>query len=98
MPASRRCAARKACARARLRGHIEVVRAMIADIDAATAMMSRMASTTAIQPIVVGANEAALGLADALLEQGFWVPAVRPPTVPPGTARLRLSLLGGARA
>ncbi|WP_233237737.1 8-amino-7-oxononanoate synthase [Bordetella sp. LUAb4] len=49
-------------------------------------------SHTAIQPILVGENHAALALADRLLTHGFWVPAVRPPTVPVGTARLRLSL------
>ncbi|AOB30039.1 8-amino-7-oxononanoate synthase [Bordetella sp. H567] len=78
--------------RARLHGHIDAVRAMIGGIEAMGAGVSAMASTTAIQPIVVGENEAALALADALLEHSFWVPAVRPPTVPPGTARLRLSL------
>ena len=50
------------------------------------------ASRTAIQPLIVGANEAATGLAHALLQCGFWVPAIRPPTVPKGTARLRVSL------
>jgi len=49
-------------------------------------------SATAIQPLVVGANEAAVALADALWRRGFWVPAIRPPTVPAGTARLRISL------
>ncbi|OWT70288.1 MULTISPECIES: 8-amino-7-oxononanoate synthase [unclassified Achromobacter] len=49
-------------------------------------------SHTAIQPILVGENHAALALAERLLTHGFWVPAVRPPTVPAGTARLRLSL------
>ncbi len=49
-------------------------------------------SPTAIQPIVVGANAAALALADALWQRGFWVPAIRPPTVPQGTARLRVTL------
>ena len=51
-----------------------------------------MASDTAIQPIVVGSNEAALALSAALRSRGIWVPAIRPPTVPPGTARLRVSL------
>ncbi|NBO10873.1 MAG: aminotransferase class I/II-fold pyridoxal phosphate-dependent enzyme, partial [Methylophilaceae bacterium] len=51
-----------------------------------------MPSDTAIQPIVVGSNEAALGLSDYLLELGILVPAIRPPTVPKNTARLRISL------
>ena len=50
------------------------------------------ASTTAIQPLVLGDSEGALRLAEALDAQGLWVPAIRPPTVPPGTARLRISL------
>ena len=49
-------------------------------------------SQTAIQPVVVGSNAAALELAAALWARGFWVPAIRPPTVPKGTARLRISL------
>ena len=49
-------------------------------------------SRTAIQPLVVGANAAAVALADALWQRGFWVPAIRPPTVPKGTARLRITL------
>ena len=51
-----------------------------------------MPSDTAIQPIVVGSNEAALGLSDYLLARGVLVPAIRPPTVPKNTARLRISL------
>jgi 8-amino-7-oxononanoate synthase len=49
-------------------------------------------SPTAIQPLIVGDNALALALADALRERGLWVPAIRPPTVPAGTARLRISL------
>ena len=49
-------------------------------------------SQTPIQPIVVGANAAAVELAGALWDRGFWVPAIRPPTVPSGTARLRITL------
>jgi 8-amino-7-oxononanoate synthase len=49
-------------------------------------------SATAIQPLIVGDNAAALDLAAALDAQGLWVPAVRPPTVPAGTARLRITL------
>jgi 8-amino-7-oxononanoate synthase len=49
-------------------------------------------STTPIQIVPAGANETAVLLAQALFERGFWVGAVRPPTVPAGTARLRLTL------
>ncbi|WP_019139817.1 8-amino-7-oxononanoate synthase [Noviherbaspirillum massiliense] len=49
-------------------------------------------SHTAIQPVVIGPNDEALKAAAALHEQGFWVPAIRPPTVPVGTARLRVTL------
>jgi 8-amino-7-oxononanoate synthase len=51
-----------------------------------------MESSTPIQPLVVGSNEAALALSDSLRARGIWVPAIRPPTVPQGTARLRISL------
>ncbi|TVT48496.1 MAG: 8-amino-7-oxononanoate synthase [Denitromonas halophila] len=51
-----------------------------------------MPSSTPIQPIKIGDNAAALGAATALWDTGLWVPAIRPPTVPPGTARLRISL------
>lgn len=49
-------------------------------------------STTAIQPIVVGSAERALDISKKLEEKGFWVSAIRPPTVPAGTARLRVTL------
>ena len=49
-------------------------------------------STTAIQPLLVGDSAAAVDLSQRLLDLGIWVPAIRPPTVPAGTARLRISL------
>ena len=49
-------------------------------------------SPTPIQPLIVGANATAVEFADALWRRGFWVPAIRPPTVPKGTARLRITL------
>jgi 8-amino-7-oxononanoate synthase len=52
----------------------------------------RPVSHTAIQPIIIGANDEALRVAGRLHEQGLWVPAIRPPTVAPGTARLRVTL------
>jgi 8-amino-7-oxononanoate synthase len=51
-----------------------------------------MSSPTAIQPVIIGDNHEALRVATALYEKGLWVPAIRPPTVPKGTARLRVSL------
>lgn len=51
-----------------------------------------MASETAIQPLLIGSNEQALGVSERLLEMGILVPAIRPPTVPANTARLRISL------
>ena len=49
-------------------------------------------SETAIQPLIVKDNKLALDLMRELREQGIWVPAIRPPTVPKNTARLRISL------
>ncbi|MGL5286575.1 MAG: 8-amino-7-oxononanoate synthase [Aeromonas sp.] len=49
-------------------------------------------SRTPIQPIIVGASAAALQLAEQLRARGVWVTAIRPPTVPAGTARLRITL------
>jgi len=49
-------------------------------------------SPTAIQPVIIGDNHDTLRIAGALYARGLWVPAIRPPTVPKGTARLRVSL------
>ncbi|HVK52624.1 MAG TPA: 8-amino-7-oxononanoate synthase [Pseudoxanthomonas sp.] len=51
-----------------------------------------MASDTPIQPVLCGDEANALALASALESAGFWVPAIRPPTVPDGKARLRITL------
>jgi 8-amino-7-oxononanoate synthase len=50
-----------------------------------------MDSLTAIQPVLIGDSGRAVAVSNRLLEQGFWVSAVRPPTVPAGTARLRIT-------
>ena len=45
-----------------------------------------------MQALIIGSNEAALAVMEGLRAQGLWVPAIRPPTVPAGTARLRIAL------
>jgi 8-amino-7-oxononanoate synthase len=57
-----------------------------------------MPSDTAIQPLVIGDNAAALRVMAGLQGAGLWVPAIRPPTVPAGTARLRIALSAAHRA
>jgi 8-amino-7-oxononanoate synthase len=49
-------------------------------------------SDTAIQPLMIGANDEAVRVSEQLAQRGLLVPAIRPPTVPPGSARLRISL------
>jgi len=62
---------------ARLRAHVDVL---------------RPGHPSPILPVVLGDEDAALKAADRLLECGLLVPAIRPPTVPPGSSRLRVSL------
>lgn len=73
--------------RAQLRANIAHFRSGAAQLP-----LKLMASQTAIQPLIVGENQAALNLASTMRERGFWMTAIRPPTVPPGTARLRVTL------
>lgn len=73
--------------RARLAQNIEHLRSGASDLP-----WRLTSSTTPIQPLIVGTDTAALALSQALLERGVFVPAIRPPTVPEGTARLRISL------
>jgi 8-amino-7-oxononanoate synthase len=49
-------------------------------------------SMTPIQPLRIGEADAAVALSQALMRRGFYVPAIRPPTVPAGGARLRVTL------
>ena len=51
-----------------------------------------LSSDTPIQPLVIGENRTAMQVSEKLAESGLLVPAIRPPTVPVGTARLRISL------
>ncbi len=74
-----------------LRGHLQ---RLIAQLRGGLRGLpwSVMPSATAIQPLLVGGNQAALDLSEGLRERGIWVAAIRPPTVPQGTARLRITL------
>ncbi len=56
------------------------------------ANMSLLGSPSPIKTVILGENERALEASRKLFELGFFVPAIRPPTVAPGTARLRISV------
>jgi len=73
--------------RARLTALIAAFRAGAADLP-----WTLLPSSTPIQPLIVGDVATALAVSDALLARDIFVPAIRPPTVPAGTARLRVSL------
>ncbi len=73
--------------RARLHGLIALFRARTALVR-----WRLMDSATPIQPVLIGDNAETAAVAKALLDEGLWVPAIRPPTVPAGSARLRVSL------
>jgi 8-amino-7-oxononanoate synthase len=74
--------------RAKLADHIAQLREGCAGLGRGTLM----ASTTPIQPLLVGANADAVRLSQALRQRGLLVPAIRTPTVPANTARLRITL------
>ena len=72
----------------------ERLRANIAQFveSARSAGLRMLSSSSPIQPVLIGADAAALLVEARLLERGFFVRAIRPPTVPAGSARLRVSL------
>jgi len=76
-----------AALRSHLHGLIERLREGLANLP-----WRLMPSDTAIQPLLIGDNHKALALSEGLRERGIWVAAIRPPTVPQGTARLRITL------
>jgi 8-amino-7-oxononanoate synthase len=76
---------------ARERAHLRHIASALREGLAAAGFNSGV-STTHIVPVMLGSNEIALHVARELQHSGFAVKAIRPPTVPPGTARLRVSL------
>lgn len=95
MPAAQACAVSKSIALVRAadesRAHLA---RLITRFRQGTAALGWQlgASDTPIQPLLVGESSAALQLAARLRDRGVWVSAIRPPTVPVGTARLRITL------
>ncbi len=73
--------------RERLRAHAALLRQRLQGLP-----WPLLDSRTAIQPLIVGENALVMRLMDRLWALGFWVPGIRPPTVPEGSARLRISL------
>jgi len=73
--------------RAHVMALVQRLRAGLADLP-----WANPPSPTPVQPLILGGNAEALEMAAALRERGLWVPAIRPPTVPVGTARLRITL------
>ena len=71
---------------------LEQLHRNLAQFRTATSGMGFMTSDTAIQPLIVGSDAQALAMSEMLAEGGFFVAAIRPPTVPEGTARLRFTL------
>ena len=69
---------------------MEHLRRRVAGMDELTSLSVPIASH--IIPVILGSAHRALEVAESLERQGHWVPAIRPPTVPRGSARLRLSL------
>jgi len=75
-------------------GRVARLRSRVAEFRASLeqAGLAAPPSSTPIQPVIAGTSGAALAASARLAERGFLVPAIRPPTVPEGSARLRVSL------
>lgn len=74
-----------------LRAHLQSLIAYL-KANLKTSKWQLMPSDTAVQPLVVGGNHEVVALSEYLQMQGILVPAIRPPTVPVNTGRLRISL------
>jgi 8-amino-7-oxononanoate synthase len=85
--AALRVAEEESWRRARVLGHVARFRR-----EAAGLGLQLLDSHTPIQPVVLGREAAALAASETLRARGLWVPAIRPPTVPAGSSRLRITL------
>jgi len=72
--------------RERVLAHATRFRAAASDLG-----LALLPSKTPIQPVLMGSEASALAASAALLDRGLWVPAIRPPTVPAGRSRLRVT-------
>jgi 8-amino-7-oxononanoate synthase len=72
--------------RERVLGHVARFRR-----EAASLGLRLPATETPIQPVILGSEDAAMAASDSLRRRGLWVPAIRPPTVPQGSSRLRIT-------
>lgn len=85
--AALRCVQRDDWRRERLQAHQARVRTALSQQG-----WQLLPSETPIQPVVLGSVETTQAFAQALWDQGIWIAAIRPPTVPDGTARLRVTV------
>ena len=74
--------------RQRLFSHAKCLKKALVDLG-----YTLLPSETQILPVVLGSSQRATSIADALLEEGVFAPAIRPPAVPPDTSRLRLTVM-----
>ena len=73
--------------RQQLKQHIDYFRQRAGELE-----LPLMPSQSAIQPLLIGDAERALHISEQLKQRGLWISAIRPPTVPDGSARLRITL------
>jgi 8-amino-7-oxononanoate synthase len=78
---------------AKLLANIDFFRSVSDSLNFSTALGLPISNShSAIQPLIIGDSKKALKISQTLFEQGFYVGAIRPPTVPKGTERLRITL------
>ena len=80
------------------RNYLEAQKTKLENITSEThSLLNETPSQTQIIPIIIGSNENTLRISEKLKSKGYYIPAIRPPTVPVGTSRLRISLTADSR-